>query len=50
MSREELEQNIQEAHDAWLANIDAKVPAHIQCAKWVDAQYALYNYYDGKES
>ena len=48
---EELEQAVEEAHDAWVADIDAKVPdAHIQCAKWVDAQYALYSYRDVEEN
>jgi hypothetical protein len=45
-TREELEQNVRDAEDAWVVTLDAQDAAH---TAWVDAQWALYSYYDDKE-
>jgi hypothetical protein len=41
MTREELEQNVRDAEDAWVVTLDAQDAAH---TAWVDAQYALFEF------
>ena len=46
-TREELEQNVRDAEDAWVVTLDAQDAAH---TAWVDAQWALFDYCKDKET